>query len=1211
MAHSACSHRRFLGFNFHAHLPQLVLAIFFFLSVNPTWLNLRRAQGAILTPPTILSATCSTDGFSNEVVSEAVRISAYLLGLEEFMTTTINTVVSVERADLLPKGPTVDDLNSISFRNGTETVYFQTSPNRLVEVVWKEWGDRAIDLDCVYDLIVANGGRIGGFIGVAALTHGCVKDQPNSLTELCALPPFNETCPKPSDAVSTPTRRSDYPKGGTCPSFCLDPMRFRNSFRQWFSDFSTAFSAFAPSFDQLYPGTVLSMATPANVDFSFRPDIQGLNTTLAELSISLVGERITYAFGPAASIAIPKANPNRNVVWAKPRGEFYEDGGLGSIVDVVSPVYVDNVFIGVLQTVLGSQQTVQLLEGVVLPEGGFNFIVEVESSSIVAAPVESYNHIFCPSRFCDPETQTFNESRLDRFVDRSVVLPSLLDANPQIRSLWTSALAQEISVPNGVMRYVHQGNETSVDSDPTVELTVSWAALDFGSSENWVLVHIVESHRIDEAAVWSLSTTLAAVAEGTSGVLSLAVSNQGSEDVTWVLESTALTSGGLFASPSMGALVSGEEQEVLIEYTAEWSQAGSEAVVRLVPNPLVGSSSCFEVLSFSLSVKETPESSSLSKSELLWISITPAALFLLTCFGSLVFFRIQAADAEAKRSRALVQQEQDFVAFTFHELRTPLSGAAGFLEYALQAVERLVKGEGVEEAKSHVQESGGLACTPMMLAEGKEPGVGSVDHSVPRSRGAEILREAHVDLLRANHCYNHTLDILNHVLDMAKLARNELSLAQEPIDIHEICFMACVMQDVGNPNVGLRVLVDEGIPAVSGDTKRLKQVFLNLLANALSCTHFGYVILQCEVVAKPDVDVPMVNSGSRDGDDYGTITLRFSVHDTGVGIPFDMQEIIFSQYECLDRKVGTGLGLSVCSKLVQLMGGTINIRSPASMPKEVVRVSKPISEPQDLHSRGHGPGSCFWFELTLPLAGAPEAHEKTGLQQTQFTSYKKKGGGGLMALPQIDHPSDEEGKYTALGAAVDELGSPPRGDVVAAVPLAPNSCIGADRIEMSSLCETADNNFASATRKWRVLVVDDVLLNRQLLRRRFERVEPFKSAQWECHEAVNGENALDLLRESKFDFVTMDENMSLTGGTLTGTETVKAYRRSLHPKSLEQHPVNSPQCIIIAVSGNVASRDKARYLDAGMDAVWGKPLPSTDQMVSDILSCVHRRSEAQ
>jgi two-component system, sensor histidine kinase and response regulator len=119
---------------------------------------------------------------------------------------------------------------------------------------------------------------------------------------------------------------------------------------------------------------------------------------------------------------------------------------------------------------------------------------------------------------------------------------------------------------------------------------------------------------------------------------------------------------------------------------------------------------------------------------------------------------------------------------------------------------------------------------------------------------------------------------------------------------------------------------------VIGDPGRLRQIILNLAANAIKFTQQGHVLI--------DVD-------SEDATESAA-TFRISVHDTGIGIPAAKQKLLFEKFSQADitttRKFGgTGLGLAISKKLVELMGGAIGISS----------------EP--------GRGSTFWFTLRLPL----------------------------------------------------------------------------------------------------------------------------------------------------------------------------------------------------------------------------------------------------
>lgn len=180
------------------------------------------------------------------------------------------------------------------------------------------------------------------------------------------------------------------------------------------------------------------------------------------------------------------------------------------------------------------------------------------------------------------------------------------------------------------------------------------------------------------------------------------------------------------------------------------------------------------------------------------------------------------------------------------------------------------------------------------------------------------------------------LRVINDVLDFSKVEAGHMDLVAEAIDVPAIVHDAASMfsaQVMGRP-VAIRVEVDPRIPAaLVGDAIRLRQVLVNLIGNGVKFTERGEVGVRVELLSEVD----------------SVLTLRFTVHDTGIGMSAEQQERVFSPFAQADGSItrrfgGTGLGLSICKRLVELMGGGISVDS----------------------SPGHG--ARFTFSLDLPRA---------------------------------------------------------------------------------------------------------------------------------------------------------------------------------------------------------------------------------------------------
>jgi signal transduction histidine kinase/PleD family two-component response regulator len=177
------------------------------------------------------------------------------------------------------------------------------------------------------------------------------------------------------------------------------------------------------------------------------------------------------------------------------------------------------------------------------------------------------------------------------------------------------------------------------------------------------------------------------------------------------------------------------------------------------------------------------------------------------------------------------------------------------------------------------------------------------------------------------------LTIINDILDFSKIEAGSLDLEKIDFDLVDNLGLAIDLhaEAAAQKSVELVLDIDAKAPRfVTGDPTRLRQIVLNLLGNAIKFTSRGDVVITVSVdqFRPPDV------------------VLRFEIRDTGIGIPPAVQERLFQPFVQGDASTtrkfgGTGLGLAICKRLVELMGGSIGVRS----------------EP--------GSGSTFWFTISL------------------------------------------------------------------------------------------------------------------------------------------------------------------------------------------------------------------------------------------------------
>lgn len=266
---------------------------------------------------------------------------------------------------------------------------------------------------------------------------------------------------------------------------------------------------------------------------------------------------------------------------------------------------------------------------------------------------------------------------------------------------------------------------------------------------------------------------------------------------------------------------------------------------------------------------------------------------------------------EAREARAAAEQanraKSEFLANMSHELRTPLNGILGYA----QILKR--------------------------------------DHRL----GEE--QRAGVDVIQRSG--EHLLSLINDILDLSKIEAQKFEISAAHFHLPALLQHIADLTRLRAGQAGLTFRYEPLSPlpaSVRGDEKRLQQVLLNLLGNAIKFTEKGSVTLTV----------------GYHGTATGEQKLRFQVEDTGRGIPADKLEEIFLPFQQLhvpgQHVEGTGLGLAITKHLVQLMGGEIHVRSTP------------------------GRGSTFWVDLELPeVDEGPLRHTEREKKIIGFTGTRK------------------------------------------------------------------------------------------------------------------------------------------------------------------------------------------------------------------------------
>jgi signal transduction histidine kinase/HPt (histidine-containing phosphotransfer) domain-containing protein len=467
------------------------------------------------------------------------------------------------------------------------------------------------------------------------------------------------------------------------------------------------------------------------------------------------------------------------------------------------------------------------------------------------------------------------------------------------------------------------------------------------------------------------------------------------------------------------------------------------------------------------------------------------------------------------------------------------------------------------------------------------------------------------------------LNIINDILDFSKIEAGKMELERRAFDLR-----GCLEESLdllapraNEKKLDLAYVAADTIPAqVEGDAQRLRQVLVNLVGNALKFTEKGSVVVSVEKLAPSPADE----------ENPPALRLHFAVRDTGIGVPPDRLARLFRPFSQADvstaRKYGgTGLGLVISRRLVELMGGkmwaesvpgegstfhfTINLAVPeGSAPPAFAKRQLQLAELKVLILEDNATMRNLLFEQCRRWGMQPQAVENSA----QATELFRRGmmfdlavvddalpglAGATVAAELQKFPAAAMMPVVLLTAVGKKNGDTGESRVMFAhtvnKPVKPAQlCAILERALLSpripsGLPEALKPEVSLAARlPLRVLLVDDNVINQKV------SVRILQQFGYLPEVAANGREALEAISHEPFDLVFMDVMMP----EMDGLEATRQIRR--RQMSGEQKNFQS-RIIICAMTAHAMAGDREKCLAAGMDDYLAKPVRPKD--VRDII----------
>ncbi len=462
------------------------------------------------------------------------------------------------------------------------------------------------------------------------------------------------------------------------------------------------------------------------------------------------------------------------------------------------------------------------------------------------------------------------------------------------------------------------------------------------------------------------------------------------------------------------------------------------------------------------------------------------------------------------------------------------------------------------------------------------------------------------------------LEIINNILDLSKIESNKLEIediAFNPLEEFESAVDVYAVR-ASEKHIDLGCFIDPSLERpLKGDPTKIKEVIINLLSNAVKFTNSGGSV---------NVDIRRIDS-----DEEGHTQVRFQVKDSGIGVSSEQKSRIFEAFGQADTSItrkygGTGLGLTISSRFVELMGGKLDLESHP------------------------GEGTMFFFTLAFeeietlnePIKGSfsninaviHESKTKKKLQSTYLKEYLDYLGVSYTTFTEIDELRilERQVNYDLLFVDNDYTNDEQLVQFAASTEqtvlitksyyMKKIDSMGLDLFKVlyeplnsskiRSVLETYDaevfsNRKQKTTRRKKfdektsrfaanILVAEDNIINQKLIKRTLEDLGLTVTL------AHNGLEAFEKRKNGEYDLIFMDIQMPVLDG-LEATQEILDYE-----EDYSQHHVP-----IIALTANALKGDRERFMSVGMDEYTTKPLVRSDiiSLLNNFLS--HKIVELQ